>query len=128
MVRPATNFQEVDPVKGPMRDLQRALILECKPPDSMRHLVPISVSLVETKCPRNKPSNNLRVYNDKQKNGQKQGIAVCVKHLIRMDDMSMRMIEWIELLRAFGVEKIIIKVLAVHPNIIKVIDDLIIDN
>ena len=32
----------------------------------------------------------------------------------------MRLIEWIELLRALGVDKIILPVLAVHPNILKV--------
>ena len=103
-----------------MDNLQYPLILECRPHNSVKHLVPVSVSLVQTECPKNKPSNNLRVFNDKHESGHKQGFAVCVKHLIQIADMSMRLIEWIELLRALGVEKIIIKILAVHPNVMKV--------
>ena len=121
IVIPARDFYDVDPDKGPKNDPQYPLILGCYPPDSVKHLVPMSVSLVETKCPKKTPSNNLRVFDDKHESCHKQGFAVCVKHLIQMADLSLRYVEWIELLRAFGVEKIIIKVLAVHPNIIKVI-------
>ena len=121
IVSPARDFYDVDPNKGPKNYLQYPLILGCYPPDSVKHLVPMSVSLVETRCPKKTPSNNLRVFDDKHESGHKQGFAVCVKHLIQMADMSLRYIEWIELLRSFGVEKIIIKVLAVHPNVIKVI-------
>ena len=95
-------------------------ILGCYPPDSVKHMVPISVSLVDTKCPRIKPSNNLRVYFDQHKSGHKQGIAVCSKWISHLGDVSLRLVEWIELLRAQGVEKIFLKILAVHPNVMKV--------
>lgn len=120
IVSRASNFQDVDPTNGHMNNLQYPLILGCHPPNSVKHIVPMSVSLVETECPKNKPSNNLRVFNDKHESGHKQGFAVCVKHLLLMADMSIRLIEWIELLRALGVEKVIIKILAVHPNVMKV--------
>ena len=86
----------------------------------MKHLVPVSVSLVETECPKSKPSNNIRVYFDRHKSGHKQGIAVCSKALTHLGDVSMRIIEWIEVLRAQGVEKIILSSLSVHPNVYKV--------
>ena len=71
----------------------------------MRHLVPVSVSLVETKCPKRKPSNNLRVFHEIHESGLKQGFAVCSKGLSQLGDVSMRIIEWIELLRALGKPK-----------------------
>ena len=49
-----------------------------------------------------------------------EGIAVCSKSLSHLGDVSMRFIEWIELLRAQGVDKIFLKVYAVHPNVMKV--------
>ena len=95
-------------------------ILGCHPPNSMKHRVPLSVSLMDTRCPRNKPSNNLRVYFEKHESGQKQGIAVCSKWISHLGDISLRLIEWIELLRAQGVDKIFLQILAVHPNVMKV--------
>ena len=88
----------------------------------MKHLVPVSVSLVETACPGSKPTNNLRVFYDTQESGQKRGIAVCSKWQSSLEDKSMRFVEWIEILRAQGVEKIFLTVLAVHPNVWKVIN------
>lgn len=121
VVSPATYRKNRDKLFNPNKDLQYPLLLSCVPPDSMKHLVPKSVSLVETKCPKSTPSNNLHVFNEKHKNGEKDGFAVCSKPLSQLEDKSMRLIEWIELLRALGVDKIIIKILAVHPNILKVI-------
>ena len=80
----------------------------------------MSVSLVEAECPGSTPSNNLRVFYDKKESGHKQGIAVCSKGLSYLEDVSMRFIEWIELLRAMGVDKIILKIFAAHPNVRKV--------
>ena len=117
-----TNYQAVGSTHGGLGqdNLLYPHILGCYPPDSVKHLVPVSVSLVETDCPRSKPSNNLRVYYDKHQSGHKQGFAVCSKSLSHLGDVSMRFIEWIELLRALGVDKIILKILAVHPNVMKV--------
>ncbi len=50
-----------------------------------------------------------------------EGVAVCSKSLSHLGDVSIRFIEWIELLRAQGVDKIFLKVYAVHPNVMKVI-------
>ena len=117
VVSPVTQYKEF----GRGGDFLKPRILGCYPPDSMKHLVPMSVSLVETACPGSKPTNNLRVFYDTQESGQKRGIAVCSKWLSYLDDVSMRIVEWIELLRAQGVDKIFLTVLAVHPNVWKVI-------
>ena len=82
--------------------------------------MPVSVSLVESECPGGKPSNNLPVLYGKRESGEKRGIAVCSHGLSQLEDVSLRIIEWIELLRALGVDKIILPVLAVHPNILTV--------
>ena len=116
VISPVTNFQNIRFGGNSLKPH----ILGCYPPDSMKHLVPVSVSLMETKCPKSKPSNNIQVYFDRHKSGHKQGIAVCSKTLSHLRDVSMRFIEWIELLRAQGVDKIILSVLAVHPNVNKV--------
>ena len=115
-ISPVTNFQNI--YYG--GNYLNPHILGCYPPDSMKHIVPVSVSLVETECPKSKPSNNIQVHFDRHKSGHKQGIAVCSKALTYLGDVSMRIIEWIELLRAQGVEKVILSVLAVHPNVKKV--------
>ena len=122
VVSRVTNYQVVGSTNGGLGqdNLLYPHILGCHPPDSVRHLVPESVSLVETECPRSKPSNNLRVFYDKPESGDKQGFAVCSKSLSHLGDVSMRFIEWIELLRALGVDKIFLKILAVHPNVMKV--------
>ena len=81
----------------------------------------MSVSLVQSECQEGiKPSNNLRIFNRHREDGLKRGIAVCSKALSQIEDNSIKIIEWIELLRALGAEKIMIGVLSVHPNIMKV--------
>ena len=56
----------------------------------------------------------------RNENGEKSGVAVCSKSLSHPGDQSLRFIEWIEVLRALGVEKIMLSVLSVHPNVMKV--------
>ena len=116
VISPVTNFQNIQYGGNSLKPH----ILGCYPPDSMKHLIPVSVSLVETECPKSKPSNNIKVYFDKNESGHKKGVAVCSKSLSHPGDVSMRLIEWIELLRAQGVDKIFLSVLAVHPNVNKV--------
>lgn len=65
-------------------------------------------------------NNNLRVLYDRPK--EKKGFAVCVKGLDFLhEDLSVRLIEWIELLGLLGADKIFFYELAVHPNITKVL-------
>ena len=61
-----------------------------------------------------------RIFNRRREDGLKRGIGVCSKSLSHMDDASVKFIEWIELLRALGADKIMLSVLSVHPNIKKV--------
>ena len=101
--------------------LLNAYMLSCPALEAEEDRIPVSVSLVQAQCQQwVKPSNNLRIFNRRREDGVKRGIGVCSKSLSHMDDASMRFIEWIELLRALGAEKIMLSVLSVHPNIRKV--------
>ena len=122
MVSSVTNLQEVGPTHDGLGkdDIVFPHLLGCYPPDSVKHMVPVAVSLVETECPGRKPTNNLRVHFDRHESGKKQGFAVCSKSLSHLEDRSIRFIEWIELLRSLGVSKIFLQILTVHPNVMKV--------
>uniref|UniRef100_A0A1B6FCX5 Glycosyltransferase family 92 protein n=1 Tax=Cuerna arida TaxID=1464854 RepID=A0A1B6FCX5_9HEMI len=93
-------------------------LIACQIPQPYHKLVPSSVSVVEKVC--DIASNNLRIiYNKPEK---KKGFAVCVKGLdFLYDDLSVRLIEWIELLGILGAEKVFFYELQVHPNISKVL-------
>uniref|UniRef100_A0A131YJ70 Glycosyltransferase family 92 protein n=1 Tax=Rhipicephalus appendiculatus TaxID=34631 RepID=A0A131YJ70_RHIAP len=92
-------------------------IVTCKAPYlNPKREAPLSVSLVEKQC--DKPTNNVRVVNNRP--AVKQDFAVCVKGLdFLKDDLSVRLIEWIELLNILGAKKIFLYELEIHPNISK---------
>ena len=98
-----------------------AYMLSCPALEAREDRTPVSVSLVHTECQQGvKPSNNLRILNRRREDGAKKGIGVCSKSLSYIQDGSSRIIEWIELLRALGADKIMLSVLSVHPNLMKV--------
>ncbi|XP_012220874.2 uncharacterized protein [Linepithema humile] len=79
---------------------------------------PSSVSLVERRC--DAASNHLRVIYNKPE--RKKDFAVCVKGLDFLhEDLSVRLIEWIELIHLLGADKIYFYELQVHPNVTKVL-------
>lgn len=91
----------------------------CPIPEKHKTKIPQSVSLVEKEC--DTASNNLRVIYNPVK--ERKDFAVCVKGLDFLhDDLSVRLIEWIELLNILGADKIHFYVLQIHPNISKVLD------
>ncbi|XP_023229298.1 uncharacterized protein LOC111629645 [Centruroides sculpturatus] len=94
-------------------------IISCKiPKKESGGKVPSSVSLVEHRC--DKPTTNLRVINNRPK--VKENFAVCVKGLDFLhQDLSVRLVEWIELLNILGAQKIFLYELEIHPNISKVL-------
>ncbi|XP_078039293.1 uncharacterized protein LOC144471282 [Augochlora pura] len=95
-------------------------VIACKVPQS--HWLkgpPASVSMVEKPC--DTPSNNLRVIYNKPE--RKKDFAVCVKGLDFLhEDLSVRLVEWIELITLLGADKIFFYQLQVHPNVTKVLD------
>ncbi|CAF1141265.1 unnamed protein product [Adineta ricciae] len=86
-----------------------------------RTLIPKSVSLIETYC--SNATNNLPIRYNQQFITKKEDFAVCVKGLDFMHtDISVRLVEWIELLYILGVKKIFFYQFDVHPNISKVLN------
>lgn len=95
-------------------------LITCQIPKPFHKVVPASISLVEQEC--DTATNNLRVIYNRPPDDEKKGFAVCVKGLdFLYDDLSVRLIEWIELLSMLGAEKIYFYELQVHPNISKVL-------
>lgn len=94
-------------------------VIACKLPQSHWHKgVPGSVSLVEKRCKT--ATNNLKVIYNKP--NKKKDFAVCVKGLDFLhEDLSVRLVEWIELIGLLGADKIFFYELQVHPNISKVL-------
>lgn len=94
-------------------------LIACVIPPEYRSVVPESISLVEKACDNS--TNNLRVMYNKPK--EKKDFAVCVKGLDFLhEDLSVRLVEWIELLNLLGADKIFFYELQVHPNISKVLN------
>ncbi|XP_037091567.1 uncharacterized protein LOC119111841 [Pollicipes pollicipes] len=96
-------------------------LMACQIPKSHAHLVPEAVTLVETPCKTSTVA--LRVINNRPPAGQqRQDFAVCVKGLSFPDqDLSVRLVEWLEMLRLLGARKVFLYDLEVHPNISKVL-------
>lgn len=95
--------------------------ISCQVPQGYRQLIPESVSLVENPC--DMAVTNLRVIYNQPENGVKKDFAVCVKGLdFLTEDLSVRLVEWIELVRHLGADKIFLYELEVHPNITKVLN------
>ena len=61
-----------------------------------------------------------RVQYNLPEDGQKKNFGVCVKYMSVPQDISKRLAEWYETLRAFGVSYIYHPVSEVHPNTAKV--------
>ncbi|XP_069187451.1 uncharacterized protein [Procambarus clarkii] len=96
-------------------------LMECVVPAEHRHQVPQSVSLVEKPC--DKPTNNLRIINNQPQDGQKKDFAVCVKGLdFSYVDLSVRIVEWLEVLFSLGADKVFFYNLGIHPNISKILN------
>ena len=96
----------------------RPYLLSCKIPKTHSHKIPISISVVNEPC--DIVTNSLKVIFNKEK-GQKNDFAVCVKGLsFPTDDLSSRLVEWIELLHLLGVDKLFFYDLGMHPNVQKV--------
>lgn len=120
---PATYVYGWYPKWGNYRDgLLQPYIITCKVPRIKgfpKVIAPDSVSIVDDRC--DKATNNLRVINNRPE--KKQKFAVCVKGLDFLhEDLSVRLVEWLELLRLLGASKVFLYNLETHPNITKVLE------
>lgn len=95
-------------------------MLGCKVPEIAQNTSIDAVSVVEKEC--DKPSTLLKVVKNQTEDKNRKLFAVCVKGLDFLEDNSVRIVEWIELLAALGVDNIITYELEVHPNVSKVLN------
>lgn len=103
------------------QDIYQPYLMACPIEKAYHGMVPASVSIVEQKCDTAK--NNLRVIYNRPSDDHKKGFAVCVKGLdFLYEDLSVRLVEWIELLHLLGADKIYFYKFNVHPNISKVLE------
>lgn len=113
----------------PIDYMMQALIISC-PIQSVSidivHPIPLYVTLSINPC--SKAENLMKVIHSKTDSfnyaakHRKRKIAVCSKWLdFYHSDMSVRLIEWIEMVRILGASHIFISKLHIHPNMEKVI-------
>ncbi|XP_065342175.1 uncharacterized protein LOC135940948 [Cloeon dipterum] len=100
-------------------------LLSCVVPKLNNSVVPESVSLVGAPCQN--ATNNLRVVYNGAPNGTKKGFAVCVTALglsLRsyLPVLPIRLVEWIELIKILGAEKIVFHEMKTHPNLSSVLE------
>lgn len=94
--------------------------VECALPAEVQHLVPKTVSLVASECAR--ATNNLRVIYEPPVNQAQHGFAVCSTGLFNpYRDNSVRLVEWLELLRLLGAEHVTLPTFGIHPNATRVL-------
>ena len=96
-------------------------LVTCQPHLRRQDQVPVFVSFSEGSC--SKVTNALKVNYFPLRTGRNRGdVGVCVKALnFPAEDYTLRMTEWIELVRILGAAKIFVYVLDVHPNMAKVL-------
>ncbi|XP_047999686.1 uncharacterized protein LOC125236801 [Leguminivora glycinivorella] len=96
-------------------------LLACVLPVAARAKRPAAVSLVERPC--DQATNCLQVQFDVPPDCSQKELAVCVKGLdFPRDDLSVRLVEWIELVRLLGADQVFFYQVQVHPNMSKVLE------
>ncbi|KAG5667357.1 hypothetical protein PVAND_015340 [Polypedilum vanderplanki] len=96
-----------------------AYLISCKIPQNRLNQVPKFVSLTEDRC--GFANNVMEVKNKKPTNGHKKHFIVSVKQLDFMEDISIQLIEWLEILKILGVDKVEIFIARAHVNVKKIL-------
>ncbi|KAL5277428.1 hypothetical protein ACFFRR_002583 [Megaselia abdita] len=100
--------------------MQQPYIAGCAIPKKYWDKAPEAVSLVEHPC--DTAINVLKVHNNRPADGVKKNFGVCVKQLdFLYNDMSVILVEWLEVLFSMGVEKVHLYNVTAHYNMVKVL-------
>jgi len=101
--------------------LQPYLITCPLPPSGQKVGAPSAVAFTAKPC--DKVRAMVRVRDARPEKGHGGGrIAICVKGMsFPADDLSVRMAEWLEVLRAVGVDRVFLYELGIHPNVSKLL-------
>ncbi len=96
-------------------------LISCDIPKELKDLVPKAISLISTNSCRSELDHNLRVIYNKPV--VKKQFGVCVQAFrYGTIDLSVRLIEWLEILKILGADKIYFYKLGAHENMEKVLD------
>ncbi|ROT65710.1 hypothetical protein C7M84_016314 [Penaeus vannamei] len=116
-------------------DRHMTFLLTCRIPKASSHLTPVAVSIVSRPCEKY-VKNLLKVVGSMERNASTALVkpikneksspvwnaAVCGPALSYYhEDVSIRLVEWLELLRASGFARVFLYETDVHPNIQKVL-------
>ncbi len=101
-------------------------LMTCDIPEELRLFIPKAISLIDYDlgfgCYHLELTNNLRINYDSN-NNIKEEFGACVQALrYSTVDYSIRLIEWLELLKILGVHKVYFYKFSVHNNMEKVLD------
>ena len=100
-----------------------SVMMSCDIPNKIKNFIPKAVAIkTNDKCNVDL-DNFLRVIYEKQESGGKKLFAVCVRALYYYNiDFSIRLIEWLELMRILGVNQVFLYSFSTHPNMEKVMN------
>lgn len=105
--------------KGSSNTLYKAYLISCRIPTHLNHQI-YGVSISSQKC--SKPETYLPVDSRVQSLKAKDDFTVCVKALDFEKDISIRLIEWIEIQLLLGSSYITFYLFQVHSNTLKVLE------
>lgn len=92
-------------------------LISCTNPLVSFNLVPHEVSLAGGPC--DAATNNLQIIRNYPESDKKGQIAICVKALNFQDDITMKLVEWMEVIKLLGADKVFFYVVSVHENVMK---------
>ncbi|GJQ78199.1 hypothetical protein Trydic_g2528 [Trypoxylus dichotomus] len=93
-------------------------LINCNLPKNYMNNHPVAVSLVKLPC--DTPTNIMRITVNIPK--EKKDFAVCVKGLDFHADISFRLMEWVELLKLLGADKVFFYELHVHEDVRRILE------
>ncbi len=97
------------------------VMISCDIPKEIENLVPKAIALSTVNSCDTKLNNYLRVIYEKPI--EKKLFGVCVQALrFSTTEYSVRLIEWLELMRILGADKVFLYALSVNENMLKVLN------
>ncbi|CAL4234934.1 unnamed protein product [Meganyctiphanes norvegica] len=104
----------------PKKEAWGTIIITCQIHQANYGHIPFAVSVTDNSC--HSLTNLMRVDYLQPQNNSKQNFGVCVKGLdFPFQDVSIKIVEWLELLFILGVGKVYFYTHNLHPNISKVL-------
>ena len=100
------------------------VLLTCDLPDHLNNLVPKATAVKKEVNCSEQLNNLLRIIYDKPDHGHMvERFGVCVRSVYYHSfDFSLRLMEWLEMIRILGAHKVFFYSFTIHPNMEKIIN------